>query len=207
MLEHNLNARLETFCDGVFAIAMTLLIVDVRIPSTVLITDTHQFWVSLYHVMPSILAFVLSFMIIFITWVNHHASLRSVSKRSTMFTYANGFLLLTVVFVPFPTSLLGEHLFSDHSAPAVVLYDGTLALQAVGWIFLCNAALKNQLTKNETAKTLMLADRKFAYFAFTLYSLCTIVAFWFPLLIGIVTIVSWIFWLVYGLSARRQQID
>jgi uncharacterized membrane protein len=86
MPEHNPNARLETFCDGVFAIAMTLLIVDIKIPSTVEITNTHQFWVALNHVMPSIVAFLLSFTIIFITGVNHHAALRTISRRSTTFT-------------------------------------------------------------------------------------------------------------------------
>jgi uncharacterized membrane protein len=202
MPEHNPNARLETFCDGVFAIAMTLLIIDIKIPPTAPITSTSEFWVALNHITPSILAFLLSFTVIFITWVNHHSSLRSISKTSTPFIYANGFLLLTVVFVPFPTSLLGEYLFKDHSTPAIVLYEGTLALQALSWILLCSAAIKNQLTKNETSKKGIVADRKFAYFAFALYSLCTIVAFWLPSFIAIITIVSWIFWLVYGLSIR-----
>jgi len=130
-----------------------------------------------------------------------------VSKRSVTFTYANGFLLLTLVFVPFPTSLFGEHLFTDHSAPAAILYDRTLALQAVAWILLCTAAVKNKLTKNESSKILMLRDRQFASFALALYSLCAIIAFWFPLLIGVITIITWIFWLVYGLSFRRPEID
>lgn len=205
MPEHNPNARLETFCDGVFAIAMTLLIIDVKIPSTAAITSTNQFWLALKHITPSMLAFLLSFTIIFITWVNHHNTLKSLSKTSTTFIYANGFMLLTVVFVPFPTSLLGEYLFADHSAPAVTLYDGTLALQAVGWIFLCTAAIKNQLAKNEASLKAVIADRKFAYFAFALYSLCAIIAFWLPRFIAMITIITWIFWLVYGLAIRRQE--
>jgi len=44
------------------------------------------------------------------------------------------FCLFTVVFIPFPTSLLGEHILTDHAAPAVILYNFTLALQAIGWI-------------------------------------------------------------------------
>src|SRR5215471_2445767 len=207
MPEHNPNARLETFCDGVFAIAMTLLIVDIKIPSTEAITNTIEFWRALSHIGPSILAFLLSFTIIFITWVNHHSTLKSISKTSTTFIYANGLLLLTVVIVPFPTSLLGENLFAEYSAPAVTLYDGTLALQALSWILLCSAAIKGQLTKNEQSRKNVLADRKFAYFAFALYSLCTIVAFWLPNFIAMITIVTWIFWLVYGLSLRQQEKD
>jgi TMEM175 potassium channel family protein len=108
MPTHNPNSRLETFCDGVFAIAMTLLIIDIRIPPTTVITDTESFWLALRHVVPSIVAFVLSFIIILISWVNHHNNLRENNKTSTAFIYANGFLLLTIVFVPFPTSLLGR---------------------------------------------------------------------------------------------------
>ena len=207
MTEHNPNARLETFCDGVFAIAMTLLIVDIKMPSIPKITNTNEFWLALNHLTPSILAFLLSFTIIFITWVNHHSTLKSVSKTSTTFIYANGFLLLTVVFVPFPTSLLGEYLFTNHSGPAVTLYDGTLGLQAIGWILLCTSAIKNRLTKNEASLKAVIADRKFAYFAFALYSLCAIIAFWLPRFIAMITIITWIFWLVYGLAIRRQEKD
>jgi len=207
MAEHNPNARLETFCDGVFAIAMTLLIVDIKIPSTATITNTNQFWLTLKHLTPSILAFLLSFTIIFITWVNHHNNLKSISKTSTTFIYANGFLLLTIVFVPFPTSLLGEYLFTEHSAPAVILYDSNLALQALGWILLCTSQIKSKLTKGESSKMSVMADRNFAYFAFVLYLLCAIVAFWLPVVVAIITIISWIFWLAYGLSIRRQEKD
>jgi TMEM175 potassium channel family protein len=207
MSEHNPNNRLEIFCDGVFAIAMTLLIIDIKIPSTVEITDTESFWRVLRYVTPSILAFALSFTIIFITWVNHHNTLRWLTKTSTAFIYANGFMLLTVVFVPFPTSLLGEHLFTDHSSPAVILYDGTLVLQALSWILVCSAALKNHLTKNEKARAVMLANLKFGFFGFTLYSLCAIMAIWFPLTIAIITIISWIFWLIYGFSIKHEKAD
>lgn len=205
MSEHNPNARLETFCDGVFAIAMTLLIIDIKIPSTVSITNTKDFWLALNHLTPSILAFVLSFTVIFISWVNHHNSLRSVTKTSTSFIYANGFLLLTVVFVPFPSSLFGEYLFTDHSAPAVIFYDGTLALQALGWILLCTSSIKGQLIKGEASKIAVRADRRFAYFALALYSACAIIALWLPLVMAIITIVSWIFWLVYGLTIRSPE--
>jgi len=128
--------RLEAFCDGVFAIALTLLIIDVKIPSTEKINNTADFWLALKHMAPSIFAFGLSFTIILITWVNHHAGLKLVNKTSASFIYANGFLLLTVVFIPFPTSLMGEYILTDHASPVVILYDSTLALQAVGWILL-----------------------------------------------------------------------
>jgi uncharacterized membrane protein len=204
MAEENINSRLETFCDGVFAIALTLLIIDVKIPSSVTINNTTDFWLALKHISPSIYAFVLSFIIILITWVNHHASLKLVNKSSASFIFANGFLLLTVVLIPFPTALLGEYILTDHSAPAVILYDSTMALQALSWIFLTRAALKDQLSKNEKATLTIRESRKYGYVAFIIYSLCAIIAFWFPLTIAIITTLIWIFWLILGINMKHE---
>ncbi|MBX7142176.1 MAG: DUF1211 domain-containing protein [Chitinophagales bacterium] len=195
----NPNTRLETFCDGVFAIALTLLIIDIKIPSTREITNTAEFWLALYSITPSILAFILSFAIILITWVNHHAALLLITKSAPSFIYANGFLLLTVVFLPFPTSLLGEYVFTDHAAPAVILYDAVLALQSLSWIFIITAAIKNNLGKNEAALKTGLQNRRFGYFAFALYSFCAVVAIWFPLAVAIFTLLTWAFWLIWGI--------
>ena len=107
MSEPHQTSRLEAFCDGVFAIALTLLIIDIKIPPTEKINTTADFWLALKHIIPSIFAFILSFIIILITWVNHHNSLKLVNKSSSAFIYANGFMLLTVVFIPFPSSLIG----------------------------------------------------------------------------------------------------
>jgi uncharacterized membrane protein len=204
MAESNPNSRLEAFCDGVFAIALTLLIIDIKIPSTEKINNTADFWLALKHIAPSILAFVLSFTIILITWVNHHSALKLVNKSSASFIYANGFLLLTVVFIPFPTSLMGEYILTDHAAPAVILYNSTLALQAVGWILLTGSAFKDQLGKNEKSISAIRENGKFGYFAFALYSLCAIIAIWFPLAVAIITTITWIFWLIWGIRIKHE---
>ena len=131
MSEPNHTLRLEAFCDAVFAIAMTLPIIDVKLPLHEAITSADALWGALLHALPSIGAFVLSFTVILITWVNHHAHMKLVGKPTASFIYANGVLLLFVVFFPFPTSLLGEFIFTDHSAPAVVLYNATLGMQSL----------------------------------------------------------------------------
>jgi uncharacterized membrane protein len=204
MSETNHNSRLEAFCDGVFAIALTLLIIDIKIPSTEKINTTAEFWIALKHIAPSILAFILSFIIILITWVNHHNSLRLVNRSSASYIYANGFMLLTVVFIPFPTSLMGEYILTDHAAPAVIIYDSTLALQAISWILLTGAVLKDQIAKSEKAILTIRKSRKFGYFAFVLYSLFAIIAIWFPLTIAIITTITWIFWLVWSIRLKNE---
>jgi uncharacterized membrane protein len=207
MAETNPNSRLEAFCDGVFAIALTLLIIDIKIPSTTEIKNTSDFWLALKLIVPSIFAFVLSFMIIFITWVNHHNSIKLVNKSSTSFIYANGFLLLTIVFVPFPTSLMGEYILTDHAAPAVVLYNFVLVLQSISWILICRTVLENNLSKNEKAVLTIRQNSRFGYFALIIYSVCTITAFWFPLTIAMITTITWIFWLIWGIKIKHQEIN
>lgn len=207
MIEVNPNSRLETFCDGVFAIALTLLIIDIKIPSTEKIHTNNEFWVTLKHIAPSVFAFVLSFIIIFITWVNHHNCLKLVNKSSARFIYANGLLLLSVVFVPFPTSLMGEFLLTDHSAPSVIMYNSTLVVQALGWILLSKAATKSHLTKSKKSDLKMQESGRFGYFALVLYSLCAVMAIWFPLAIAAITTISWIFWLLFGINIKHDMID
>jgi uncharacterized membrane protein len=198
MADPHPNTRLEAFCDGVFAIALTLLIIDIKIPASEGISTTRDLWRALGHLGPSIFAFVLSLAIILITWVNHHASFKLVNKSSASFIYANGFLLMTVVFMPFPTALVGEYLFTDHAAPAVVIYDSVTAVQSVAWILVANAALRSQLAKDDRSAALMRDNRRNGYVACVAYSLLALTAVWFPLAIAVVTTILWAYWLTFS---------
>jgi uncharacterized membrane protein len=203
--QHNPNSRLEAFCDGVFAIAITLLVLDIRVPPSALITTTSELWLALARLAPSLFAFLLSFCIIFITWANHHAMLALLDGTSSRFIYANGFLLLTVVLIPFTAALLGEYLFSDHASPAVVLYTAVDALQAVAWIALSQAALTPQaLTSSEISIATIRNTRKNGFFAFAIYGACAILALWFPLAVALIITATWVFWLVFGIRTRAS---
>ena len=202
MSETNPNARLEMFCDGVFAIALTLLIIDIKIPASAEINDTAAFWLELKHILPSILAFILSFAIILITWVNHHNALKLAKKSSPAFMYANGLLLLSVVFIPFPTSLIGEYILTDHAAPAVIIYNLVLILQSLGWAMICTAGLKGHLAKSEKAIRDVRRNRTYAYYSIMGYSILALLSVWFPVSVVIVTVVLWILWLVLGINLK-----
>jgi uncharacterized membrane protein len=204
MAETNPNARLEAFSDGVFAIAITLLVIEIRIPSSVRIESTNDLWFALRHIAPSIYAFVLSFVVILITWVNHHAFLKLVNKSASSFVYANGLLLLTVAFVPFPTALMGEYILTDHAAPAVFLYNMVLAIQGIAWVLLGGAALKNQLASTDKSGAQIRVNRRSGYFAFAVYFLLALISLWFPLPIAIVTTLTWVFWLIFGISMKHD---
>ena len=205
MADPHPNTRLEIFCDGVFAIALTLLIIDIKVPASENIGTTRELWLALSHLGPSFFAFALSFAIILITWVNHHALFRMVNKSSASFIYANGFLLLTVVVMPFPTALVGEYLLTDHAAPAVVIYNSVTAAQAVAWILVTEAALRSQLAKDDKSASLMRDNRRNGYLAFAVYSLLALIAVWFPLAIAIVTTLLWAYWLTLSLRLTSAQ--
>ena len=209
MAEINPNSRLEAFCDGVFAIALTLLIIDIKIPPTENIKTNAELWLALGHLSASIFAFLLSFIVILITWVNHHSALKLVNRSSPHFIYANGLLLLTVVFVPFPTALLGDNIFTDHAAPAVFLYAAVFAVQAIAWNLVNRTALdrRRPLTKNEQTTLLMRGMYKKSYYAFFFYALCTVFALWFPQTIAIIISVSWIVWLIVSINIKREYGD
>lgn len=205
-MESQSNTRLEAFCDAVFAIALTLLILDVRLPPASSIGSTSQLWHELGRLGPSILAFGLSFVVVFITWVNHRVTLRLVNRSTPSFLYANGFLLLTVVCVPFTARMLGEFLDTAYASPAVVVYNAVLAAEALAWILLSGAALKNDLFATEAARTTIRASNRNGFSAFALYSALAIAGFWLPVTAVVITTASWVFWLVFGIRMHEGEV-
>ena len=124
------KSRLEAFSDGVFAIVITLLILDIRFPDVAY----SQFMTTLVSLLPRILAYVMSFIIIGLYWVVHHTSMHAIRKTNRVFLWLNILLLLFVSFIPFPTSLLGRYPFQ---AWPIIIYGFTLiASNVVGYIML-----------------------------------------------------------------------
>ena len=206
MEEKNLNSRLETFCDGVFAIALTLLIIDIKAPTGDNITCSADLWKAVGRLGPSVFAFLLSFCIILISWANHHMTMTLISKSSYRFLYANGFLLLSIVFFPFPTSMLADNILTNQAVPAVVLYSLTNLMTNIGWILILRVALSSvhPLSKNQHAHKALVELRKKAYMAFFIYSACVIGAFWYPKTVAVILTCIWIAWLVVGINVKEK---
>ena len=206
MSEESTNSRLETFCDGVFAIALTLLVLEIKRPLAEDIHSSDDLCHSLKHLLPYLYAFLLSFAIILISWVNHHAMMKLVHKATPPFIYANGFLLLIIVMMPFPTALLAEFGFTNAATPAVVVYSFVNLLNNIGWLLVTHTALKpNPLTKNEASKKAMENVLKQARFAFVIYLSCTVLAFWFPVTVAITLTLIWITWLIFGITQMKEK--
>jgi uncharacterized membrane protein len=103
------KSRLETISDGIFAIVMTLLILDVRLPTDILIHSNVDLLNALFVIKPKIMAFAVSFFIIAGFMVGHHFIFLLVSKVNGLFLWVNILYLLTISFLPFPTSILAEN--------------------------------------------------------------------------------------------------
>jgi uncharacterized membrane protein len=116
------TARLETFADGVFAIAATLLIlnVDAQIPR-----NAQDLGAQLTHIWPSYVAYAASFVTIGIMWVNHHTIMSQVDKTDRRFLIANIGLLLCIAFFPFTTRLVAEHVRGSGAEAAALAYGFT----------------------------------------------------------------------------------
>jgi uncharacterized membrane protein len=123
------KTRVEAFSDGVFAIAITLLVLTIAQPGDYR-NLSHQLLVR----WPSLAAYVVSFAIIGIMWMNHHTVFSHLERIDRGMSYRNLLLLMTIVFIPYPTGVLGQALRQGHGAKtAAVFYSATMAINALSW--------------------------------------------------------------------------
>src|SRR5512140_1574042 len=128
------TGRVEAFSDGVFAIAITLLVLDLRLPQNVVDSSEAEFFQQLVRLWPQYLAFLGSFAFIGIMWVNHHRLFANITRSDNRLLLFNLLLLLGVTVVPFPTSLLAEKLDGQHGAglqTAALVYSGLFVVIAI----------------------------------------------------------------------------
>ena len=122
------TSRLEAFSDGVIAIAITLLVLEVKIPSREVASLAH----ALLDQWPAYLSYVVSFLTVGIIWVNHHSMFAHLARADAIVHFLNLGLLMTIAFVPFPTAVVAEFIErpSDERA-AAILYGALFTLMAV----------------------------------------------------------------------------
>src|SRR5271165_2842960 len=117
------TGRLEAFSDGVFAIAITLLILELKVPSLIAAdVSAPALGKALLQQWPSYFSLVTSFFTILVMWVHHHAIFSHVRKCDAWVHFANGCLLLAVTFVPYPTSVLAAYLETPAAKAAAIFY-------------------------------------------------------------------------------------
>jgi TMEM175 potassium channel family protein len=128
------TGRLESFSDGVIAVAITLLVLNIAVPSLELTHHGAGLGHALAEQWPIYAAYVTSFLTIGIIWINHHVMVNRLGRPDHSILMLNLVLLLTIAVIPFGTSLLAEYLRADHGAKlAAAVYGGILLLMALAF--------------------------------------------------------------------------
>jgi uncharacterized membrane protein len=121
------TTRLETFSDGVFAIAATILVLEFSVGGA----KGGDLGSALLDLWPSYLAYVTSFLTIGIIWMNHHTLVETIERADRVLLFLNLLLLLVVAFLPFPTKLVADYLDKPGERPAVYAYAATFVVMAI----------------------------------------------------------------------------
>lgn len=148
------KTRVEFFSDGVFAIAITLLVLEIKVP------ESGSIATGLLDLWPSYLAYVVSFIVIGAIWINHHAMFDWIARIDHQLLLLNTFHLLFIAFLPFPTAVLAEafHVSSGRDV-ATAFYAGTLTMigllvSAMWWYAASHRELLNDKVSPEQARAI-----------------------------------------------------
>ncbi|HEY4053154.1 MAG TPA: TMEM175 family protein [Terriglobales bacterium] len=141
------TARVEAFSDGVFAIAITLLVLDIHVPAV----SAGPLGPALARQWPTYVAFLISFAFIGIMWVNHHRLFNHIRRTDNALMFLNLLLLLGVTVVPFPTALLAAHYSAGDRVTAAAVFNGTYVLIAVAYNLLWYHAINSGLIDTQAS--------------------------------------------------------
>jgi len=172
------TGRLAAFCDGVYAIAITLLVLEVKVPPPDVVAST-GLWRALAAHWSSYGAYALSFAIIGIMWANHHNIFRYIGRSDHIFIILNLGLLLFTAFLPFPTALVATYLPNPAArTPAVVLYGANLFMTALFYNAVWHYAVRGRrlLKPDADPRHVDFVTREY-FFGPILYGAATLLAF------------------------------
>jgi len=125
------TSRTEAFSDGVFAVAITLLVLDLKVPQAGDLSANQRLLAVLLKEWPAYLGYALSFITILIMWINHHNIFKCLERTDHLLLILNGLLLMGITVVPFSTALLAEYLGRRDENTAMVAYSATFLVIAV----------------------------------------------------------------------------
>ncbi|HEX6171490.1 MAG TPA: TMEM175 family protein [Chitinophagaceae bacterium] len=190
--------RIETFSDGVFCIAVTLLSIEIGVEVHGAVTNkelTH----ALLAKWPLYLAYVTSFVNVLLAWIGHHGLFKMLHKPDNSIMITNGLLLMLVALVPFPTKTLGEFLLTGGFKTAVIFYTAYFVLVSIAFRLLWYAATRKAgvLMHDVSEKQIKLTTRN-ENIGLLCNATIFAVAFINPWLALAFSFVMWVYWLVFA---------
>ncbi len=179
------RVRLLSLSDGVFAIAITLLVLSINLPpGSVGTTGTIPF-TAIIRTWPDVFSYVISFLVIANFWVDHRHIFRYVDKHTSSVTWINILFLVTVAFLPFPTSLLGDY----GGRFPVVFYAASMAITGVVeyWLW-------SHVTRNETVLVSSIDPRQVKFDRMQFLATPIVFAVSIPVALFVTTSLAFVCW-------------
>lgn len=172
------DQKVEAFSDGVFAVAMTLLIYQVEPPDFAEGKTNSELLNELGKLWPYYISLFTSFFTILIMWINHHGIFKMVHRIDRRFMFANGFLLFLVPIVPYPTLMVSEFLLTPSANVARAAYAGVFGIINVAYNWLWYSASHNRTLRisNISEQQIRIITRQYL-FGFPMYLLAFAAAF------------------------------
>lgn len=138
--------RLEAFSDGVIAIIITIMVLELHIPSISKAASGKEITAALLHVLPGLAAYLLSYVVIAVFWLNHHMLFEKINLVNSRVLWHNALLLFTMSLIPLPTAFMADHLLLPQ---AVMLYDSIMSINALAFLLLRRYAVKAGLIPHQ----------------------------------------------------------
>lgn len=199
------TVRIEGFSDAVFAIAVTLLVLELHVPDKDSIRTGNDLVIFMKNQWPAFLAFILSFFSIFIMWVNHHKIFKQIYSRNSAIMFANGLILFLVSTVSYPTALLARYFNGEASAVVVAIYTGIFVLINFAYNLLWFLASRNKkLLRPGITDAAIKKIRNNYLYGFPIYLIALLFSFWIPLVSLIIILGLWFFW---ALSSGKIEMN
>lgn len=195
------TARLEAFSDGVFAIAITLLILEIKVPTS----GSGMLAKQLLRQWPAYFSFLASFAFIGIMWINHHRMFTHIRRCDDLLLVFNLLLLLGITFVPFPTAVLAASLGGPDQRTAAVLFQATYLLIALFFNLLWRYAASNHrrlLSPDTDASSVKRITRQYS-FGPLLYLVCLALA-WVNVLASLLVNLSLACFFAFPANRNKQ---
>ena len=178
------KGRLEAFSDGVFAIIITIMVLELRAPHE---ATAH----ALSTLSPVFLSYVLSYVYLGIYWTNHHHLIHTVTKITGPILWANLYLLFWLSLIPFVTAWMGETHFA---ATTIAVYSGVMLMNAMAYWILQSLIIASQGPQSVLKRAIGTAWKEKV--SPVLYVIAIVAAFWSPRLSLSVLVVVALIWLV-----------
>jgi uncharacterized membrane protein len=188
------TARVEAFSDGVFAIAITLLVLEFKVPRLGHDASGAELWSALRELWPSLVAFLGSFGAILVMWISHHGIFRMVRRVDTPFLFVNGFMLLMVTFVPFPTAVLAEYLGHPGERMAAAFYCFTFVFTGISFQLWWWTANRRHLLHEHVSPEHVARIWRSYRGGFVVYVAATALSFWSAAAGLGLCLALWVFW-------------